>query len=316
LSQDQDGPKAALLDSQYASSIMWLKKGLEISPSNVEIKFNLGISYRSFAVAVVAKLERGQKRNLNDVVGAVSNLKLAQQVFEELVETAKATPEIKPGFDIEKVQRYLGEMEENLKRADQHRLHETELAKTLSSQQAQIAEKNDLIRKEKEIMERLEVAKKEEEKAKRDEIAKNNKERLKALSENWSHQNQAQGERKSKRKTKGKGKGKEVGDDEKMVDDSDSSSDEEVPGGEGVVAVAAAAAAAAPASLEMDADEERDLFGEVDDSDDDNVGDGAAAATITAAEEKDLFGDDDSSDDEKVEGGGEGGEGVEEDDEE
>jgi tetratricopeptide (TPR) repeat protein len=276
---------AQYLDERYRDSLSELNKAAAMEPSNTLVAYNIAVTRMEFALAVLGKGSKGQRRTLADVEGAGANLNEAEKIFRKLIAVGGKN---KAEYDADKARDYADHIKKvSLMDWENHRAHEAGLEDEENMKRAlQRAEAEEIAEKHKlKVMEDAAALAAEKERkiaiaAANEKKAKDLVDRLKILGANAT-------------KRGGGKKKKGESDPNVMADDTDSDSSDDEPAAKGGTPAATAAAAATNA----------DLFGE--DSDDDDglgdVGDGGA-------------GGDDSDDDEdefKLEEGGEEEEGKE-----
>ena len=61
---------------QYSDCMRVLLKALHISPSNLQLWYNLALTRETFAVAVLQKEQKGETRTLAEVENAIEDLKV------------------------------------------------------------------------------------------------------------------------------------------------------------------------------------------------------------------------------------------------
>ncbi|GMH52292.1 hypothetical protein TL16_g01201 [Triparma laevis f. inornata] len=230
--------EAAKLDERYSNSLEWLTKAKAIDPENKRVDYNEALVRQDFAVAVLKKGTEGLKRSLEDVEGAMKNLKAAKAMFTALSEVDKDT---KPRFPQGKCAQWAEYCQTQFTLCEQHLSHEQERAEEdKKKRESQLLAQEKVLEKLKEEQRLAE----EEERARK--MAEDNAEKIKTMSGQW---NSAQKSRKKSEDKKGKK------DPNAMEDDSDSSSDDE----------------AVPVAGEAKEKTVDDLFGgsDSDDSDDD-----------------------------------------------
>lgn len=61
---------------QYNDCMRILLKALHVSPSNLQLWYNLALTRETFAVAVLQKEQKGEARTLAEVENAIEDLKV------------------------------------------------------------------------------------------------------------------------------------------------------------------------------------------------------------------------------------------------
>ena len=248
--EESSGAEAHSLDERYRTAIKFLTQAQEQDPSNTQIVYNIAVTRNEFALAVLSKSSKNQRRTLTDVEGAGANFNESLAMFSKLSQIDTATNKVT--FDVSKAKEFADHIQNNsLADWENHRAHEAGLEDEENTKRAsQRAEAEEAIQREK--LTKMDEAQKQQAQAeRRKKIAEENEAKAAGLRNRLTDLGAAAATRKEKG-----GGGKRKKNDSIALGEEDSSDDEEEAGGGGASGVGGNGASTS------------DLFGDSDDSED------------------------------------------------
>ncbi|CAM9649113.1 unnamed protein product, partial [Phaeothamnion confervicola] len=118
------------LASVYFETQRWgecrsaLLKGLRLFPNDLQLWYNLALTRESFAVTVLQREQKGERRTLEDVENAISDLCGAEELFRWLAEDQERDARRRLPYSTERARKHGGFCHQNIARAKEHLDHE------------------------------------------------------------------------------------------------------------------------------------------------------------------------------------------------